>query len=116
MKELSILIPAYNEEKTLQRNIDRLIDTIKHRDYQIIISNDGSTDDTPAVIASLCKENERISYVNASKNRGRGNALKRTIPHIQSPRVIFMDAGSKVSEGTPQEVRNDPKVIEAYID
>ncbi len=31
-------------------------------------------------------------------------------------RVIFMDAGSKVSEGTPQEVRNDPKVIEAYID
>lgn len=31
-------------------------------------------------------------------------------------RVVFMDAGSKVSEGTPQEVRNDPKVIEAYID
>ena len=31
-------------------------------------------------------------------------------------RVIFMDAGAKVSEGTPEEVRNDPKVIEAYID
>ncbi len=31
-------------------------------------------------------------------------------------RVVFMDGGSKVSEGTPQEVRNDPKVIEAYID
>lgn len=31
-------------------------------------------------------------------------------------RVIFMDAGAKVSEGTPYEVRNDPKVIEAYID
>jgi len=31
-------------------------------------------------------------------------------------RVVFMDAGSKVSEGTPQEVRNDPRVIEAYID
>ena len=31
-------------------------------------------------------------------------------------RVVFMDAGAKVSEGTPQEVRNDPKVIEAYID
>lgn len=31
-------------------------------------------------------------------------------------RVIFMDAGEKVSEGTPEEVRNDPKVIEAYID
>jgi len=30
-------------------------------------------------------------------------------------RVIFMDAGRKVSEGTPEEVRNDPKVIEAYI-
>ena len=31
-------------------------------------------------------------------------------------RVIFMDAGRKVSEGTPEEVRSDPKVIEAYID
>lgn len=30
-------------------------------------------------------------------------------------RVIFMDTGAKVSEGTPQQVRNDPKVIEAYI-
>lgn len=31
-------------------------------------------------------------------------------------RVVFMDAGAKVSEGTPDEVRNDPRVIEAYID
>ena len=31
-------------------------------------------------------------------------------------RLVFMDAGSEVSEGAPQEVRNDPKVIEAYID
>lgn len=31
-------------------------------------------------------------------------------------RVIFMDTGSKVSEGTPEEVRNDPRVIDAYLD
>ena len=31
-------------------------------------------------------------------------------------RVIFMDMGKKISEGKPEEVRNDPRVIEAYID
>ena len=31
-------------------------------------------------------------------------------------RVIFMDAGRKISEGTPEQVRNDPRVMEAYID
>ena len=31
-------------------------------------------------------------------------------------RVVFMDAGAKISEGTPQQVRDDPRVIEAYID
>lgn len=31
-------------------------------------------------------------------------------------RVVFMDSGAKISEGTPEQVRNDPRVIEAYID
>jgi len=31
-------------------------------------------------------------------------------------RVVFMDAGANISEGTPQQVRDDPRVIEAYID
>lgn len=49
------------------------------------------------------------------RNKGRQSTTHQTAMQV-CDRVVFMDAGAKISEGTPRQVRDDPRVIEAYID
>ncbi|WP_312991136.1 DUF2062 domain-containing protein [Chryseobacterium flavum] len=67
-KKICILIPTYNNEKTLKR----VIDGVLHYTGNIIIVNDGSTDSTAHIIAQY----PQITTISLSENKGKGNALK----------------------------------------
>ncbi|WP_333596463.1 DUF2062 domain-containing protein [Chryseobacterium flavum] len=67
-KKICILIPTYNNEKTLKR----VIDGVLHYTGNIIIVNDGSTDSTAHIIAQY----PQITTISLSDNKGKGNALK----------------------------------------
>ena len=66
-KKICVLIPTYNNEKTLKRVIDGVLDYTEN----IIVINDGSTDFTLKIL-----EKYSITVVNLSENKGKGNALK----------------------------------------
>lgn len=66
-KKLCVLIPTYNNEKTLKRVIDGVLDYTEN----IIVINDGSTDSTLQIL-----EKYSITVINLSENKGKGNALK----------------------------------------
>ena len=67
MAIVSIIIPVYNGEKYLAETVRSLLDqTIK--DIEIIIVNDGSTDNTEKVIADLKKEDHRIKAIHKGKS------------------------------------------------
>jgi len=90
-KKLSILIPVYNEEKTLLNILERINESkIENFDFETIIINDGSDDDTFNII----KENSDLydKVINLDKNRGKGYAVKSGLKIATGDYVIFQDA------------------------
>ena len=90
-KKLSILIPVYNEEKTLLNILKRINECkIDNFDFETIIINDGSDDNTFNVI----KENSDLydKVINLDKNRGKGYAVKSGLKIATGDYVIFQDA------------------------
>ncbi len=67
-KKICVLIPTYNNEKTLRRVIDGVLDYTEN----IIVVNDGSTDSTPKILNLY----SQITVINLPENKGKGNALK----------------------------------------
>lgn len=90
-KKLSILIPVYNEEKTLLNILKRINECkIDSFDFETIIINDGSNDNTFNII----KENSNLydKVINLHKNKGKGFAIKSGLKIATGDYVIFQDA------------------------
>lgn len=96
MKILTIIIPAYNEEKTIQKVLDRvscvvLIENIKK---EIIVVNDSSSDNTEAMILAYTKTHPTlgIQYFKQKKNMGKGAALHAGIKEATGDFLVIQDA------------------------
>jgi glycosyltransferase involved in cell wall biosynthesis len=95
--ELSIIIPAYNEEKRLGRTLARIHDYFAlkqtHADeIEIIVVDDGSTDGTAAVARERVREMPCLRVVSNCKNRGKGYSVRRGMLEAGGSVVLFTDA------------------------
>jgi dolichol-phosphate mannosyltransferase len=94
MMDLSVVIPMYNEaenaEFTLKQVGDALISL--RGDYEVVVVDDGSVDNTHEVLNRLAKENGRIRVVSYQKNRGRGMALRTGFKVAKGEIIISIDA------------------------
>ena len=93
-KEVSVVIPAFNEASCLKGNISFIERKIKRitRSYEIILTEDGSSDGTDLIAAELAVENPCILHLHSDVRRGKGGALKRAFNASKGKVVIFMDA------------------------
>lgn len=96
---LSIVVPAYNES-------DNLIDALRMietgipdyvSDYEIIVVDDGSEDDTSVIIRDLAAKNQRIIGVYHSLNQGKGAALQSGFKKAHLEWVLFTDADLQIN-------------------
>ena len=87
---VSVIVPCYRQAKYLPRAIESLLEQ-KHRNWECIIVNDGSPDDTREVAAQLTRQDPRIRYVEQD-NRGPGSARNRGLAEVRGDFVQFLDA------------------------
>lgn len=71
---VSILVPAFNEADNLEEIITRL-DGLNYPEFEIIVINDGSKDETADIATELTKKFERVRFVDLKENSGKANAL-----------------------------------------
>jgi glycosyltransferase involved in cell wall biosynthesis len=91
MRKLSIIIPVFNEEKTISEMLRRVIAVnILNIEKQIIVVNDGSRDGTEKVLSDLKEKN--ITVINHSKNQGKGTAVRTGIKNATGDYIIIQDA------------------------
>jgi glycosyltransferase involved in cell wall biosynthesis len=103
-QKLSIVIPAYNEEKTIHLILDRIkaVQLVNNIEKELIITNDCSKDDTEGAILRYMKSNPdlNIQYYKHEVNQGKGAALHTGIQHATGDYVVIQDADL---EYDPQE-------------
>ena len=94
--KLSIIIPAYNESKTIHLILDKIknVALINNVQKEIIIINDCSTDDTGECVKKYIENNSdlEIKYFEHEKNKGKGAALRTGIQNATGEYLIIQDA------------------------
>lgn len=106
MENLTILVPVYNEEKSIRNTIDTLKKIIDQKNWEIITVNDGSTDETTNILSAI----SGIKVINHRINKGYGASLKTGLRHAKYNNVCITDADNTYP--------NDriPELYEKYLE
>lgn len=95
MKKISVVIPAYNEQESLPmlyERIEKLMEQMEEYEFEILFVNDGSKDKTIELIKEMRKKDNRICYVDFSRNFGKEIAMIAGLDYATGDCVVFMDA------------------------
>ena len=91
--EISVIIPCYNEEKSIQLMYNRLITSISSItvNFEFIFINDGSKDNSHFELIRLSKEDSRVNYINFSRNFGHQIAVTAGLDYSTGSAVVIID-------------------------
>jgi len=105
--KLSIVMPAYNEEKLIYGSLQKTVEIVSGfvRDFEIVVVNDGSKDNTLEEIKRAAKKDSRIRPVSYHKNRGKGNAIMAGVMQSEGGYIAFVDA----------DLELNPSQLEGYL-
>lgn len=95
MKKITIIVPSYNEEEALPYLYERLntmMNNLNQYEFEVLFINDGSKDRTLELIKEMRSKDNRISYVNFSRNFGKETAMIAGLDYATGDAVIFIDA------------------------
>ena len=108
-KLITVIIPAYNEEETLPdiiKRLEHLGQSVPDYNFEFLFVNDGSRDKTPEILQDFAAADQRISYINLSRNFGKEIGVAAGLDHAQGDAVVIMDAdGQEPPELIPMMIK-----------
>jgi glycosyltransferase involved in cell wall biosynthesis len=95
MKKITIVIPAYNEQEVLEplyQRLGKLANDNKSYEFEFLFVNDGSRDKTLDIIKSYAAQDDRVAYVDFSRNFGKEIGMIAGLDHATGDAVVIIDA------------------------
>ena len=91
---LSIVIPAYNESKRIPATLKQVLEYTASlgRAWEVLVVDDGSRDDTAAVVEEVCRHFPSVRLLRQIPNAGKGAAVRKGMLEARGERVLFTDA------------------------
>ncbi len=90
MKNLTVIVPVYNEELFLEKSLKRLLSVDK--DFSILIIDDCSNDNSPNIAAKYAAKYKSITFLKKDTNEGKGSVLKIAFEHVNTDFSVIHDA------------------------
>ena len=92
--QLSIVIPAYNESARIEATLERVMACVAEQgwDAEVLVVDDGSTDDTAAIVQRWMERYPRLHLVKNAGNRGKGYSVRNGLLQAAGDVVMFTDA------------------------
>lgn len=108
-KDISIVVPLYNEEEVFDKLIQRLTSVINNTSFscEVILVNDGSSDNTDTLIQKTCKEDTRFTGVLLSRNHGHQLAVTAGLQYVRGKK------GAMIIDG---DLQDPPELVNQFYD
>lgn len=100
--DLSFVIPAYNEEDSIEAALITLDGVVKNKElqYEIVVVDDGSKDETLSKAMAYAKRNGHVKVIRCNKNVGKGYAVKAGFMRATGEVVVFADSDMEIDLST----------------
>jgi glycosyltransferase involved in cell wall biosynthesis len=96
VESISVASPAYNEAEGIEHVVGHWIEYLRGipqlQQFEIVVCNDGSRDDTGAILDRLAAQSPELKPIHSARNQGAGAALRRAIQHTTGDWVLLLDS------------------------